>query len=167
MTKFCINCREPIANENTVVCSSCGKPLSNDASYFDERYSSKDSAAAPKTKTTTSYFPSTQTKNPIVALVLSFLWIGLGQTYNGNFRKGLFFIFAFLIGLCCFILPGAVVWIWNVWDAYTDAKKINRGELPYIEPTVWKMIGTICISYIGLLALLFVFIFFFTILIPN
>lgn len=71
-------------------------------------------------------------KNPGIAAVLSFLFTGLGQIYNGQLGKGIAFlvlgvIFAisiiFLIG---FILY-PVFWLYNIYDAYTTAKKINEG----------------------------------------
>jgi TM2 domain-containing membrane protein YozV len=71
-------------------------------------------------------------KNEGVAAVLSFLFTGLGQIYNGQIGKGLIFV---LIGVMLFItiffLIGLVLypifWIYNIYDAYDTAKKINAG----------------------------------------
>jgi TM2 domain-containing membrane protein YozV len=62
-------------------------------------------------------------KSPGVALLLSFLFCGIGQMYNGQVGKG----FAFLLGgiLAWLILLGWVVWIWSMVDAYTTAKQMN------------------------------------------
>lgn len=71
-------------------------------------------------------------KNEGVAAVLSFLFTGLGQIYNGQIGKGLIFV---LIGIMLFItiffLIGLVLypifWIYNIYDAYDTVKKINAG----------------------------------------
>ena len=72
-------------------------------------------------------------KSPAIAAILSFIWVGLGQIYNGQLGKGLLFIvlqiancflFAFVIGLITF----PAFWIYGIYDAYTTAEKINKGE---------------------------------------
>ena len=174
MTKFCINCGEPIANENAYACSNCGKPVSKIISYHSDADSSEpaktshtsayntSASGTSETKTSASYISSTQTKHPFLALALSFIWTGLGQVYNGRFWRGVFFYFAVPIGAVCLIIPGIVMWVWCLWDAYTMTEKINRGELPYVEPTVWQIIGFICIPVIlGAVLFLIYFAFIF------
>ncbi len=64
--------------------------------------------------------------------MLSFLFTGLGQIYNGQIGKGLVFVVLgvvfviTMIVLIGFILY-PVFWIYNIYDAYTTAKKINAG----------------------------------------
>ncbi|MCD1295232.1 hypothetical protein CUJ83_09500 [Methanocella sp. CWC-04] len=79
-------------------------------------------------------------KEPLLALILSFFLPGLGQIYNGQIKKGIIaiigyavVIFAmivlsfFIIGIC--LIPVIfIVWLWGMYDAYTTANKINRGE---------------------------------------
>lgn len=73
-------------------------------------------------------------KNPGIAAVLSFLFTGLGQIYNGQIRKGISFI---VVGIVCLVLVIVLVgfilyplfWIYNIYDAYSSAKKINAGAL--------------------------------------
>lgn len=72
-------------------------------------------------------------KNPGVAAVLSAVFIGLGQIYNGQIGKGIFFIILFVISiLLMFIIATGIVfitamlWIWNVVDAHKSAKRINE-----------------------------------------
>ena len=96
-------------------------------------------------------------KEPWMALTLSLLggfvsglFIGLGQLYNGQVKKavilsvahivlvfGIFFmaIFACLLtfglGLfCCMpvMLVPFALWVYALYDAYTTAEKINKGE---------------------------------------
>ncbi|MEW5994034.1 MAG: hypothetical protein AB1744_06525 [Candidatus Zixiibacteriota bacterium] len=69
-------------------------------------------------------------KNPGLAAVLSFFYMGLGQIYNGQIAKGIFFIVLYTISwLLIFILIGIfttpVLWIYGMYDAYKSAEKIN------------------------------------------
>ncbi len=70
-------------------------------------------------------------KNPGLAAVLSFLWMGLGQIYNGQIAKGIMFmvIYAFswilMIVLIGFITT-PLLFIYGIWDAYKSAEKINQ-----------------------------------------
>lgn len=71
-------------------------------------------------------------KNPGLAAVLSFLICGLGQIYNGQFGKAAAFMLgAAISGLLCMVVIGFItlpaVWIWNIYDAYKSAEKINKG----------------------------------------
>jgi TM2 domain-containing membrane protein YozV len=81
-------------------------------------------------------------KNPAIATVLSFLWAGLGQIYNGEIGKGILFMvlyafsFVFAIGLLMlsFRMPilriglfaTPILWIWGMKDANASAKRINE-----------------------------------------
>ncbi|MEE8576102.1 MAG: hypothetical protein V3T31_02495 [candidate division Zixibacteria bacterium] len=69
-------------------------------------------------------------KNPGLAAVLSFFYTGLGQIYNGQIAKGIFFIVAFTIAwMLIFVLIGIfiapAVWAYGMYDAYKSAQKIN------------------------------------------
>ena len=77
-------------------------------------------------------FPAApQYKNPGVAAVLSFFYMGLGQIYNGQIAKGVAFMVAYSVSIVMiFILVGLittpVLFIWGMYDAYKSAEKINR-----------------------------------------
>lgn len=82
-------------------------------------------------------------KNPGVAAVLSFLFTGLGQIYNGKLLKGFAFMAVGALNvLLMFVfigfVTGPIFWIFNIYDAYTGAEKINRAaaspERPQIRP---------------------------------
>ena len=78
--------------------------------------------------------PVYQQKNPGVAAVLSALFVGLGQIYNGEIAKGLIFMVAYFVSiLLAFILIGIIttplLWIFGIYDAYNTAKRINAGEI--------------------------------------
>jgi len=69
-------------------------------------------------------------KNPGLAAVLSFFYMGLGQIYNGQIAKGIAFIVAYTISwVLIFILVGLlttpVLFIYGMYDAYKSAEKIN------------------------------------------
>ena len=69
-------------------------------------------------------------KNPGLAAVLSFFYMGLGQIYNGQIAKGIFFLVLYSVSiLLIFILIGIVttpiLFIYGMYDAYKSAEKIN------------------------------------------
>ncbi len=80
-------------------------------------------------------------KNPIIAVIASFIFPGLGQIYNGETRKGIGYIImgAIFISIWIFLIhdrhiigpilvSGAsiiLLWISNMYDAYKTAKEIN------------------------------------------
>ena len=71
-------------------------------------------------------------KSPGIAAVLSFLFTGLGQIYNGQIGKGIAFIVSGIVCLFTIILLIGFLlyplfWIYNIYDAYDSAKKINAG----------------------------------------
>jgi TM2 domain-containing membrane protein YozV len=78
-------------------------------------------------------------KNPGIAAVLSFFFTGLGQIYNGRLLKGLAFMAAGALNIALmFVLIGFVTgplfWIYNIYDAYSDAERINRSNATPRDP---------------------------------
>ncbi len=83
----------------------------------------------------------TKKKNPIIAVIASFIFPGLGQIYNGETRKGIGYIImgAIFVSIWIFLIrdrhiigpilvSGAsivLLWISNMYDAYKAAKEIN------------------------------------------
>jgi TM2 domain-containing membrane protein YozV len=73
-------------------------------------------------------------KSEGIAAIASFLFVGLGQIYNGQIGKGIAFIvlgvvfvlmFLILIGIPLYLL----LWAYNIYDAYNTAKQINAGYI--------------------------------------
>jgi len=69
-------------------------------------------------------------KNPGLAAILSFFYMGLGQIYNGQISKGIVFIIAYSLSWVLMILvigfvTTPVMWIYGMYDAYKSAEKIN------------------------------------------
>lgn len=53
-----------------------------------------------------------EAKNPGLAAVLSFVFNGLGQLYNGEIAKGLWIIFFSAVNLLVFILGSVLIGFW-------------------------------------------------------
>ena len=73
---------------------------------------------------------SNEMKSSGIAVILSFFIPGLGQIYNGEIGKGvLFIIIAFILALTTAVLIGFILypifWIYNMYDAYKTAERIN------------------------------------------
>lgn len=76
---------------------------------------------------------STEKKSSGIAAIASFFIPGLGQIYNGQIGKGIMFIIlAIIFGILIIAIIGIVLlplfWVYNIYDAYKTAEKINRGE---------------------------------------
>ncbi len=102
-TKFCSNCGEKI-DINAEICPKCGVRVAG----------------------------TSEEKSPILSLILSAIFPGLGQFYNGHPKKGIIiivaaivsaFLFIIFIGLILYLL----VWIYGLYDAYKSAESINNG----------------------------------------
>jgi TM2 domain-containing membrane protein YozV len=79
-----------------------------------------------------SYSERGPQNSPRLAAVLSFLFVGLGQIYNGQFGKGLLLIVLQVIFgvLAFFVWPFAVIpvafWRYGMMDAFAGAESYNR-----------------------------------------
>ncbi len=62
-------------------------------------------------------------KSPGVALVLSLLFCGLGQLYNGDVGKGILMFFMCI--LLWAVLLGWIINLWSIFDAYGRAKELR------------------------------------------
>jgi len=87
-------------------------------------------------------------KSPGIALLLSFLWIGLGQFYNGEIAKGVVLMFVLplvMVGVIAVIIAamgeegiftacavwgclGICIWFYGMFDAYSGAQRHNRRQ---------------------------------------
>lgn len=132
--KFCPNCGKPAEdlsnNAGIKFCPSCGTELTPNVRFCPNCGFNLDKMTA---NTQGAIIKKVEKKTPIVAVILSFLFPGLGQFYNDQSTKGLYFLILaiaswvlmlILIGVLTYIL----VWIWSIFDAYQSAEAINRGE---------------------------------------
>lgn len=104
-TQFCKYCGEKIDAE-AEICPKCGVRLKNPVSE----------------------------KNPAIALILSLIFPGIGQLYNGQNHKCLMLIIGAIISaiLTVIIIGGLlyfIIWIYGMYDAYKSAQALNNGEL--------------------------------------
>ncbi len=70
-------------------------------------------------------------KNPGLAAVLSFFYMGLGQIYNGQLAKGILFIVVYSVSILLMMviigfITTPILFIYGMYDAYKSAEKINR-----------------------------------------
>lgn len=73
-------------------------------------------------------------KEPILAAIGSFIIPGAGQIYNGDsFIKGLLILLGTTIGALFLVIPGLIIWLYGIYDAYKMSEKINAGTVPNRE----------------------------------
>jgi TM2 domain-containing membrane protein YozV len=78
-------------------------------------------------------------KNPGLAAILSFFFMGLGQIYNGQIAKGILFIVSYSVSIFLMVLligfiTTPILFIYGIWDAYKSAEKINH-DIAYQSST--------------------------------
>lgn len=67
--------------------------------------------------------------NPIVALLLTWFVFGIGHlVINGQQRKWIFTLIASFVGSILCLIPGIIVGICSVIDAYKTAERLQKGE---------------------------------------
>jgi len=140
---YCPNCGKPVEG-SPAFCQSCGKPLQSTALSTPQAFCSHcgspvDPAAeiCPKCGVRIKPPPrpgGAERKSPGLAAVLSFLFTGLGQIYNGQIGKGIsFLVLGIILAFTVLILIGFILypvfWIYNIYDAYNSAKQINAGAV--------------------------------------
>jgi TM2 domain-containing membrane protein YozV/RNA polymerase subunit RPABC4/transcription elongation factor Spt4 len=133
-TKFCVNCGSKI-DKNAVMCPSCGvaqlkisedkktKFCTNCGSEIDNKAEICPKCGVRQTRS--MGIPGE--KSPVIAALLSFLLVGLGQVYIGKTKRGIvLFIACIVFAMTSFlVIPvfGALVcWLGGVYDAYMLAK---------------------------------------------
>jgi TM2 domain-containing membrane protein YozV len=84
----------------------------------------------PQSQATTQAVPQQMYKNPGLAAILSFFWMGLGQIYNGHIGKGIGFIIAYVISWILMLaivgfVTTPILFVWGIVDAYKSAERIN------------------------------------------
>lgn len=133
-THFCSNCGEPAAGSGSKICVSCGRPLQMDQteSFSNENYQNRTHYETPKAQS------GAANQSLVLAAALSFFLPGLGQVYNGKIGRGILLNVCYWVGFCL-LIPGLIVWVYAMWDAYKEAEKINRGEVPFKNPRFWEI----------------------------
>ena len=115
MHEICPHCGKVSREESPRFCSGCGARMDGSIPAVHPGY------------------PAPPQKNTTIAGFCSSFLPGLGQVYNGETAKGFALFLLTLAGLVVFLVPGLIVWLYAVYDAYTVAGKMNTGEIPFRE----------------------------------
>jgi hypothetical protein len=83
--------------------------------------------------------------NPIVAALLTLFVLGTGHfLINGQQRKWLFIILATFVWMLACCVPGMVVGVLSIIEAYKTAERLKNGETigenEYTMPLLFKMV---------------------------
>jgi hypothetical protein len=87
-------------------------------------------------------------KSAGLAALGSLCFSGLGQVYNGQLRKGVVIFFGTIAGVLLFVVPGIIIWIFGVADAWLTAKKMNEGKIPFQEHSWLQIIAFFIYSFV-------------------
>lgn len=97
---------------------------------------------------------------PYEIALMSLILPGLGQTYAGRHERGLVFAVLVAAGLIFYLVPGILLWIIGMYDAYRMAQQVNDESIPFMPVNFrWLMIqfivgsgmvfGTLFYGYAG------------------
>lgn len=126
--KTCPSCRQQSVNED--YCPTCGYKLNKNIKTCASCGSTMDITA----KVCAKCGARVVNKSPFISFVLSLIFPGIGQFYNGQNHKGILLAVGYIVSwILTLILIGAVlaiiIWIYGMYDAYVSAKALNRGEV--------------------------------------
>jgi TM2 domain-containing membrane protein YozV len=167
---FCQQCGK--SNQNGArFCDSCGAPLPTVPvqQVPPPAYQQPVYAPQPVYQQAPAYqpmppvqpvMPGGQARSPGIAGVLSFLCCGLGQLYNGETLKGAALFIGAIIASIIFNILGFLVVLFSIFDAFTTAKKINQGLVPFTGKSIlfWPVIILyiiliiVAVMFLGVLA---------------
>ena len=117
---YCQKCGKEI-DESSTFCSACGSSQTSSNHNSQPNYGPG------------GYNTVVQEKNLGIAIILAVIIIGAGHLYIGKIKEGIVYFLAACI--ISFVLLGIlwpfgglvvlILWVWNIYDAYTNAKKFN------------------------------------------
>ncbi len=136
-----MKCSNNPDNEATRKCNRCGKNICQQCCTIikDEVYCHDCAQSKPINA------KSPDNHSPVLAVVLSAIFSGLGQIYNGQVGKGVLLFFTGWL-----IIP----WVIGIFDAYKVAKRIKKGEISFKPRTG-------CLIIFAIISISMVFIIFF------
>jgi len=124
-TNFCPSCGAELKFPEAEICPTCGVRIKEPPVQNEQ-------------------------KSPGIATVLAIFLCGSGQVYNGELGKGLALLIGTIIGTMCFIIPGLIVWIYSIYDAYTTANKMNLEEIPFKKASTSDIIIYIAVYIVAI-----------------
>ncbi|MGQ4833791.1 MAG: zinc-ribbon domain-containing protein [Candidatus Asgardarchaeia archaeon] len=135
-TKVCPNCGATIPADATF-CPNCGARLTAAAPQPATQPVAPPAPVAQPPQPSVPMQPQPQPmppskkKEPILALILSFIIPGLGQMYVGNVKKGIIFLVIAVILYILFWVVGFLFAVYTMYDAYKMAEIYNEtGQVP-------------------------------------
>jgi TM2 domain-containing membrane protein YozV len=159
MIPFCPECGRSVGDDDQF-CESCGSALSKTGFPVPPQTYVPPPPQAyfpPPPEPTPPLTPGTplpgqplpvRHKSAGLAALGSFCFSGLGQVYNGQLRKGLAIFFGTIAGVLLFVVPGIIIWIFGVRDAWQTAKKMNEGKIPFQEHSWPQIIAFFIYSFV-------------------
>ena len=84
--------------------------------------------------------------HPGTAAVLSFVFNGLGQLYNGQIKKGLVIIFLSSVSMLVFIIGAILIGLWLMGKFITSSQAIFGGVLFFISLVFICVLGIYSIA---------------------
>jgi TM2 domain-containing membrane protein YozV len=112
-------------------CNRCGNPLPAASQFCSKCGAAQQASGGAAAAGAPNVLIVKTEKSPALAVLLSFLLPGLGQIYNDEAKKGVWFLIAAVVSsLMIIILIGLlttpIIWIWSMVDAYQVADRKNR-----------------------------------------
>ena len=136
MTRFCSICGAPVP-ETAKFCNECG------AGFTGPVFTGTAAARA----------GCRWQKSTFLAVAGSTFVPGLGQVYEGNILKGYLVFFGTFFGFFLFIIPGLIIWLYGIYDAYSTADRMNRGIIPFEPaPTLHMVIFVVVAIVVAIVA---------------
>jgi len=153
MPSFCPTCGKELQYENAEICPNCGVRI----------------RPPPPSSS-----PQAQIRSPAAAVILSFLFTGWGQWYNGQTWEGVKFFGAFIfsyvlllifsilvtsntlaaLGVFLMFVVLIAIWVYAMYDAYKTAERINSGELAFREKSAlfWLPVALLVLALVVIVA---------------
>jgi TM2 domain-containing membrane protein YozV len=135
------------------VCPHCGKISNEESPRFCSGCGARMDGSSPA-GFTGSPPPQKELKNSTISGFCSSVLPGLGQVYNGETKKGFVFFLMAFFGLFLFLIPGLIVWLYAMYDAYAVATKMNAGEIEFHETQVIHMVTFIAFAVVTIIVVL-------------
>jgi TM2 domain-containing membrane protein YozV len=139
------------------VCPHCGRESNEESPRFCSGCGFRMDGTLPSGPTGYAA-PVTEQKSTSIAGFCSSVLPGLGQVYNGETAKGFVLLILTLAGLVLLVIPGLIVWIYAMYDAYSIASKMNSGEIPFRETRTIHMVLFIFFAVVIVIVAIFAII---------
>jgi TM2 domain-containing membrane protein YozV len=124
LPKFCPECGKELISPDAEICPNCGVRIKKNPE-----------------------------KSPLLAALCSFIFTGLGQVYNGDVNRGFLILIGTVVGSFFFVIPGLIVALYGIYDAYVTAKRMNAGEIPYRETNALHMVLFVILWIVGIVVI--------------